>query len=83
MLPALIEQPPAGSDLLRRAALLLRNVEGVPLDPPWEDALRSVSAEMKLTRSELIRTIVKDWLVANTYLPVSMLEEDSETEGNA
>ncbi len=38
--------------LLRRAALLLRNVEGVPLDPEWDDALRSVSAEMGLTRSE-------------------------------
>ena len=69
--------------LLRRAALLLRNVEGVSLDPAWEGALRSVSAEMNLTRSELIRTIVKDWLVANTYLPISMLEEDSDTKGNA
>ncbi len=30
--------------LLRRAALMLRNVEGVPLDPEWDDALRSVAA---------------------------------------
>jgi len=64
--------------LIRSAALLLRNVEGVPLEPEWEDALRSVSADMKLTRSELVRTIVKDWLIANTYLPASTLEEDSE-----
>lgn len=39
---------------------------------------------MGLTRADLIRTIVKDWLVANAYLPVPYaLDEDSTVEGNA
>jgi hypothetical protein len=66
-----------------QAALLLRNVEGIALEPAWDDALRSVSEEMNLSRAELIRTIITDWQVENSYLPVSMLEEDTETGGSA
>ena len=33
--------------ILRRAALMLRNVAGVPLDPMVADALDSIAAEMK------------------------------------
>jgi len=38
---------------------------------------------MQLTRSELIRTIVKDWLIENAYLPVGMLDKDTETDSSA
>jgi len=69
--------------ILRRAALWLRNSEDVSLDPAWEDALASVAQEMKLSRGEFIRTIVNDWLVANSYLPVHLVDEDSEVDGNA
>lgn len=55
--------------MLRRAALRLRNTTQVPLDPEWEDILQSVAADMGLARNDLIRQIVKEWLVANTYLP--------------
>ena len=72
-------------DVLAQLLALAREIRllgirlGVPLDPGWEDALHTVSAEMNLTLSELLRTIIKDWLIANTYLPTSMLEEDSQT----
>lgn len=69
--------------LLRRAALMLRNVEGVSLDPEWEDGLNSVAGELGISRSEFIRTVVKDWLIANSYLPGQMIDEESETDGNA
>lgn len=68
--------------MLRRTALRFRNSAPVPLDPEWEDALQSVAGELGMTRNDLIRHIVKDWLIANSYLPVSMLDEESETEGS-
>ncbi|GLR46061.1 hypothetical protein GCM10007880_65790 [Mesorhizobium amorphae] len=69
--------------ILRRAALMLRNVAGVPLEPATEDALNSIAAEMKVTRSDLIGIIVREWLETNAYLPVRMVDEDSETGGSA
>ncbi|SFQ04322.1 hypothetical protein SAMN03159463_05462 [Mesorhizobium sp. NFR06] len=70
--------------MLRRAALMLRNVTGLVLDPSVQEPLSAVAEEMGLTRADLIRTIVSDWLVANAYLPVPYaLDEDSTVEGNA
>ncbi|MER8444650.1 hypothetical protein NKH52_15745 [Mesorhizobium sp. M1066] len=42
---------------LRRAALMLRNVAGVALEPATENALNSIAAEMKIGRSDLIQSI--------------------------
>lgn len=69
--------------ILRRAALMLRNVAGVPLEPVTEDALDSIAAEMKISRSDLIQIVLREWLDTNGYLPVRMIDEDSETDGNA
>lgn len=70
--------------LLRRAALLLRNVGGLSLDPRTDDALTSLAAEMGSAKPDLVETIVGDWLVANAYLPVPhALDEESTVEGNA
>ncbi|TIW28826.1 MAG: hypothetical protein E5V63_03745 [Mesorhizobium sp.] len=70
--------------MLRRAALMLRNVAGLVLEPSVQEALSGVAEEMGLTRADLIRTIVSDWLVANAYLPVPYaLDEESAVEGNA
>lgn len=69
--------------ILRRAALMLRNVAGVPLDPATEDALNSIAAEMKISRSDLIQIVLREWLETNAYLPVRHLDEDSETDGSA
>lgn len=70
--------------MLRRAALMLRNVTGLVLDPSIQEPLSGVAEEMGLTTADLIRTIVSDWLVANAYLPVPYaLDDDSTVEGNA
>ncbi|RWX69629.1 hypothetical protein EN780_05765 [Mesorhizobium sp. M4B.F.Ca.ET.089.01.1.1] len=70
--------------MLRRAALMLRNVTGLVLEPSVLEPLSYVAEEMGLTRADLIRTIVSDWLVANAYLPVPhALDEDTTVEGNA
>ncbi|RJT32640.1 hypothetical protein D3227_26885 [Mesorhizobium waimense] len=69
--------------ILRRAALMLRNVTGVPLEPATEDALNSIAAEMKVGRSYLIQVILREWLETNAYLPVREIDEDSETDGSA
>ena len=69
--------------ILRRAALMLRNVAGVPLEPATADALDSIAAEMKIGRSDLIQIILREWLETNAYLPVWTIDEDSETDGNA
>ncbi|TIX95855.1 MAG: hypothetical protein E5V24_03650 [Mesorhizobium sp.] len=67
--------------ILRRAALMLRNVSGVPLEPSTEDALNSIAAEMKIGRSDLIQIVLREWL--NAYLPVRTIVEESETDGSA
>ncbi|MER8386557.1 hypothetical protein NKI19_27785 [Mesorhizobium sp. M0751] len=69
--------------LLRRAALMLRNVGGVPLEPATADALDSVAAEMKIGRPDLIQIILREWLETNAYLPVRTIDEESETDGSA
>lgn len=48
--------------ILRRAALMLRNVAGVPLEPVTADALDSIAAEMAVGRSDLIQIILREWL---------------------
>ncbi|MDX8492506.1 hypothetical protein RFN29_13045 [Mesorhizobium sp. VK22B] len=70
--------------MLRRAALMLRNVTGLVLDPSVEESLSGLAAEMGHSKAELVRTIVGDWLVANAYLPVPYaLDEESAADGNA
>lgn len=69
--------------ILRRAALMLRNVAGVPLEPATEDALNSIAAEMKIGRSDLIQIVLREWLETNAYLPVRMIDEESETDERA
>ena len=69
--------------LLRRAALLIRNVGGISLDPRTDDALTSLAAEMGTSKPDLLETIVGEWLVANAYLPVPhAVDEESTVDGN-
>jgi hypothetical protein len=67
--------------ILRRAALMLRNVAGVALERPIEDALNSIAAEMKMGRSDLIARILREWLETNAYMPVRHVDEEGETDG--
>ncbi|MBZ9699534.1 MULTISPECIES: ribbon-helix-helix protein, CopG family [unclassified Mesorhizobium] len=69
--------------ILRRAALMLRNVAGVPLEPATYDTLNSIAADMKISRSDLIQIVLREWLETNAYLPVRQIDEDSETDGSA
>lgn len=70
--------------MLRRAALMLRNVTGLVLEPNVEEPLSGLAVEMGLSKPELVRIIISDWLVANAYLPVPRaLDEESAVEGNA
>ncbi|TIO04200.1 MAG: hypothetical protein E5X88_32935 [Mesorhizobium sp.] len=69
--------------ILRRAALMLRNVSGVPLEPATEDALNSIAAETKIGRADLIQIVLREWLETNAYLPVREIDEESETDGSA
>jgi hypothetical protein len=55
--------------LLRRAALLIRNTGDLPHDAKIESALDSIAAERKISRSDIIMTVVRDWLKSNGYLP--------------
>ncbi|RWN47381.1 MAG: hypothetical protein EOS03_13625 [Mesorhizobium sp.] len=66
--------------ILRRAALMLRNVAGLPLEPATEDALNSIAAEMNI---DLIQIVLREWLETNAYLPARMIDEESETDGSA
>ncbi|WP_348627037.1 hypothetical protein [Mesorhizobium sp. WSM3873] len=47
--------------LLRRAALLLRNVGGLSLDPNTDEVLNGLAAEMGKAKPELVETIVGEW----------------------
>ncbi|MER8499452.1 ribbon-helix-helix protein, CopG family [Mesorhizobium sp. M1142] len=69
--------------ILRRAALMLRNVAGVSLEPATEDALNAIAAEMRVSRSDLIQIVLREWLETNTYLPVRAIDEEGETDGTA
>ncbi|WP_064993509.1 hypothetical protein [Mesorhizobium sp. WSM1497] len=62
--------------MLRRAALMLRNVAGLKLEPAIEDALNSIAAEMNIGRSDLIQIVLREWLETNAYLPVQMIDEE-------
>jgi hypothetical protein len=70
--------------MLRRAALLLRNVGGLSLEPGTDEALNGLAAEMAKPKPDLIKTILEEWLIANAYLPVPYeLDEESPAEGSA
>ena len=69
--------------ILRRAALMLRTIAGVALEPATEDALISIAAETKIGRSDLNQIVLREWLETNAYLPVRMIDEDGETDGTS
>ena len=57
--------------MLRRAALMIRNAAPIGLDAETEDVLLSIAGELGITRNDMIRHIVKEWLETNAYLPLS------------
>lgn len=69
--------------MLRRAALRLRNTEGIVLDKEVDEAVSALAAELRMTRQDLLRIMIREWLEKGSYLPVRILEEDGEVDGNA
>ncbi|MBB5573507.1 MULTISPECIES: CopG family transcriptional regulator [Rhizobium] len=67
--------------ILRRTALMLRNSASVALDGDVEDVIASIADELGMTRNDMIRYILKEWLKTNSYLP--MRELDSPVDGSA
>lgn len=63
---------------------MLRNVTGVTLEPNVDESLAGLAAEMGVSKPDLIKTIVGEWLVTNAYLPVPYaLGEESSVDGLA
>lgn len=69
--------------ILRRAALRLRNTEGVVLDQEVNETVYALAGELRMTKQDLLRTMIREWLEKGGYLPVPMLEEDGEVDGSA
>ena len=69
--------------LLRRAALRIRNSDSLGLDNETEQALDFLAAELGTTRSDVMRTIILDWLIDAGRLPSDALTQLSETHGTA
>jgi hypothetical protein len=69
--------------MLRRAALRLRNTGSIALEEDIEKAVADVGAKLGMTRNDLLRYIVREWLISTGNLTIHMLEEHSEVDGNA
>ncbi|PWI49892.1 hypothetical protein B5K03_33675 [Rhizobium phaseoli] len=68
---------------LHRAALLIRNGAAVSMEDNVEEVLRDLAGEFGVTRNDMIRYIVREWMEQNTYLPVHMLDEDGDVDRSA
>lgn len=64
--------------LLLRAAIRLRNKEGIEIDPNVDHAVTSLAIEVGMTRAELIGDIICDWMQSNDFLPTWLHHEDGE-----
>ncbi|GAA2888296.1 hypothetical protein GGQ99_004822 [Aminobacter niigataensis] len=62
--------------MLRRAAIRLRNVEGIVLEPDVNEAIDALAYDLKMNRKDLIRVIIREWLEKGAYLPVR-IEDDT------
>jgi hypothetical protein len=52
-------------------------------DDDVEKAIAVACQELEMTRDELIRLIIREWMEQYGFLPFNKLDEGSETEGNA
>lgn len=69
--------------MLRRAALRLRNTEGIVLDQDVDEAVNALAADLNMTKQDLMRVMMREWLETGGYLPVRALDEDGEVDGSA
>jgi hypothetical protein len=67
--------------LLRRAAVRLRSLA---FDSDVDMAIDLLAAGLERPRSEVIQTILRDWLIATSSArPANTLDAESETDGTA
>ncbi|MCA1408380.1 ribbon-helix-helix protein, CopG family [Ensifer sp. IC3342] len=52
-------------------------------DDDVEAAITAACEELQMTRDEILRLIIREWLEQYGFLPVHELDEGSETEGSA
>ena len=69
--------------ILMNAALRLRNTSSLALEAEVDQAIDLLAAQLKLSRSDVLQTIVRDWLVIAGRLRGDTLDEDSETDRTA
>lgn len=63
--------------MLRRAAIRLRNVEGIVLEPDVNEAIDALAYDLKMNRKDLIRVIIREWLEKGAYLPVRIEDDEA------
>ncbi|PDT38054.1 MULTISPECIES: hypothetical protein [Sinorhizobium] len=51
-------------------------------DDDVEEAIAIACEELAMTRDELIRLIIREWMEQYGFLPFHELDDGSETEGN-
>ena len=69
--------------MIRRAALRLRNSGEVTFDPEIDAVIDTLAAESEMQRADVIRTIIKDWMISADRLPLHEIDEDGETDESA
>ena len=67
--------------LLRLAVFRLRNTDGLTIDPDVDEAVDLLAAERELPRAEVVKTIIRDWLVSGGRIPGNARTQESETGG--
>ena len=86
-LPSLLESAASRADpetatLLRRAALHIKIAGSIVFDEDVEDALTIAALSGNMVRDEMIRAIMRDWLVGHGYLD-SVSDDADSAEGSA
>ncbi|MBB3523948.1 hypothetical protein FHX03_003301 [Rhizobium sp. BK456] len=69
--------------MLRRAALRLRNATTVSMEDDVDEVLRDLAGELGQTREDVMRYIIREWMVKNSFLSGHVLDEDGELGGSA
>jgi hypothetical protein len=67
--------------LLRRAALRLRNATTVSMEDDVDEVLRDLASELGLTREDMMRYIIREWMEKNNFLSSHELDEHRELDG--
>ncbi|WP_037093430.1 ribbon-helix-helix protein, CopG family [Rhizobium leguminosarum] len=69
--------------LLRRTALRLRNATTVSMDDDVDEVLLDLASELGLTREDMMRYIIREWMEENNFLFTHELDEHRKLDGLA